>query len=797
MRVMRGIFGVWLLLTAGVMFAEAGARRFGVFVGSNDGGRERGNLRWAESDAQSMSGIFGEVGGIRREDNAILTRPDIRAIRGHLKRVSEEAARAKNGGRRTEVVFYFSGHSNEEGLLLGRESYGYKALREDINAVPADMRIVILDSCASGAFTRVKGGVRAQAFLLDEQAEATGYAFLTSSSATEVSQESDRIRGSYFTRSLIAGLRGAADTIGNGRVTLNEAYRYAYDETLEKTERTLFGRQHPSYDIQLSGSGDVVLTDVRSTSAGLILGGTIAGRLSIRDKDNFLIAEITKTAGKTLELALEPGRYRLTLMSSGGETGDAGAAGKTIVSGAEVTLEEERRLTVNAGDFSPLDLAEAVARGDVDAADVLEETADAGEAAEVSADAGGLSAGAGDESAKPGDETANRAAGEAEPAQAVDLEPIKMQLFPGPGSGRRNTTVNLLFGLFAAESYQLEGLGVALIGLSTRGDMKGMQISGLVNFQGGSSEGAPFPGFLHPTGARMRGAQFAGIGNWAGSVEEGAQFAGVYNWVGNSIHGAQFSGIVSWAGKDIDGAQFAGIVNWAGGAVRGAQIAGVANWTGGAMAGTQFAGLINYAGGGMAGGQYAGIVNVAWGMTRGLQAGIFNIRDKGSGGQIGLVNIAFDERVNAVGLVNIVKNGLFHPLIFTDNLARYNIGLKSGNKWLYSLVRIGVDGFGGFEGFDSVFHDGFTLIGDGRVVNTLGIGVELAYKKVFFDIDISAGHIPVDRGNGWFGLSSFLIQARLGAGFKLFSHLGFSGGLTYTYFFRDDREIGFYAGVQL
>ena len=38
-------------------------------------------------------------------------------------------------------------------------------------------------------------------------------------------------------------------------------YRYAFDETLARTENTQAGPQHPSYDIQLTGAGDLVLTD--------------------------------------------------------------------------------------------------------------------------------------------------------------------------------------------------------------------------------------------------------------------------------------------------------------------------------------------------------------------------------------------------------------------------------------------------------------------------------------------------------------------------------------------------------
>jgi uncharacterized caspase-like protein len=58
--------------------------------------------------------------------------------------------------------------------------------------------------------------------------DASGEVVITSSSADELSQESDEVGGSYFTHYLLSGLRGAADTSGDGEVTLDEAYRYVY-----------------------------------------------------------------------------------------------------------------------------------------------------------------------------------------------------------------------------------------------------------------------------------------------------------------------------------------------------------------------------------------------------------------------------------------------------------------------------------------------------------------------------------------------------------------------------------------
>ena len=57
---------------------------------------------------------------------------------------------------------------------------------------------------------------------------------------------------------------------GDGKITLAEAYNYAYGQTLARTEATRSGAQHPSYDFQLAGTGDLVLTDLRQAHASLV-----------------------------------------------------------------------------------------------------------------------------------------------------------------------------------------------------------------------------------------------------------------------------------------------------------------------------------------------------------------------------------------------------------------------------------------------------------------------------------------------------------------------------------------------
>jgi hypothetical protein len=162
-----------------------------------------------------------------------------------------------------------------------------------------------------------------------------GHAFLTSSSESEAAQESDRIRGSYFTHYLLSGFRGAADLSGDGKVTLNEAYQFAFNETLGRTIDTKGGAQHPSYDISMSGTGDVVMTDVRQTSATLVLAEDLEGRFFIRTGAQELVVELYKPRGRRVELAVEPGSYDVRVEREK----EARTARATVAADARVVLD--------------------------------------------------------------------------------------------------------------------------------------------------------------------------------------------------------------------------------------------------------------------------------------------------------------------------------------------------------------------------------------------------------------------------------------------------------------------------
>ncbi len=163
-----------------------------------------------------------------------------------------------------------------------------------------------------------KGMVPTAPFASQEALLTEGDAWLTASAADEAAQESESLRGSFFTHYLISGLRGAADR-GDGVVSLDEAYAYAYDRTVARTGTTQRGVQHPGYDFRLQGNGDLPLTEVDRASAVVVFPEEIAGVITVLQlPDETPIAEVAKRSGESARLGLLPGRYRLRLRDDEG-----------------------------------------------------------------------------------------------------------------------------------------------------------------------------------------------------------------------------------------------------------------------------------------------------------------------------------------------------------------------------------------------------------------------------------------------------------------------------------------------
>jgi hypothetical protein len=309
-------FGVILLWLAAWLFpsgADAAVVRYAVIVGHNEGDVDEVRLRYAESDATKVFQVLHDLGSFRPENMVLLLGEDADSVQRVLIDINDRVRTATENGDEAVLFVYYSGHADSDALHLGGEQLETARVRRLVRGSSADMRILMIDACRSGALTRVKGGKQGEPFAieLDEQLTGEGLVFLTSSAANEDAQESDALKGSFFTHYFVSALAGAGDRDGNAEVSLEEAYAYAYENTLRATSRTLAGVQHPTFRYDLKGRGGFVLTRVGILHPGRAILRFPKGRTYLvfaDDEDGPVVAEVGVRDVRR-DINIEAGRY--------------------------------------------------------------------------------------------------------------------------------------------------------------------------------------------------------------------------------------------------------------------------------------------------------------------------------------------------------------------------------------------------------------------------------------------------------------------------------------------------------
>jgi len=723
------IFAFLLVFAAFLYAAPQKIERFLLVAGANNGGTDRVKLRYAESDANSFANVLSQMGGIDKDNILRVPDPSVKTMQSSFAEI-EKRLQSKKSDTRKEVLVYYSGHADDKGLRLSNEIYSWVDFRKSVNNLNADVKIAVLDACGSGTITRTKGGVSKPAFMQDASSEMTGYAFLTSSNENEASQESDRIRGSFFTHALVSGLRGAADMDGDSKVTLNEAYQFAFNETLQSTQSTSGGTQHPSRDMNLVGTGDVVMTDLREMSAGLVLEKNMEGRFFIRDNKGNLVAELYKISGKSLELGLPAGTYSVQM-----------EAPSRLWKAGDIELTDGKKQVLSLNSLKSIDKEVAVARGNADS---------------------GF--------------TAIDSARKAPFHFDVNLFAINKE----PSNGFQLA----LFFTYAKRPFV--GSQVSLLGNFSTEYMQGVQASALMNFSLGEFYGTQISSTLNvannieglqaSTGTnlvfgRFSGAQFGPV-NFA-MKGSGAQ-AGAINILADSLIGGQ-GGAINIA-KDMTIGQ-GGVINIArdAGYTQGGVInvgykmkyaqGGVINVSG--DAGLLQGGVINLTG--QVDLVQGGVINVADSVGK-LQGGIINVGGH-VGRQIGIINISAKSDHTPIGLINVVGNGIIDATIYADETGRAGTALHLGTPYLYTIMEYALTP--SFDGWSDTWPQSWGW-GLGTRFGKWGnfINLDYVYSEAY---DKNPGHFSI---GGTDDESNMMHKVRVGASYKLLSGLALSSGLT-------------------
>jgi hypothetical protein len=300
------------LLFMALPWPARGLVRMAVVLGNNSGLPEDKPLSYATRDAEQVYATLLQLGGLDKGQGYLLLDPSVAKVRTVFRECRNRVRASRAAGEKIQLLIYFSGHGSDKALHMGGEALPLDEIRTYFRETEADLKVLIADACFSGSLIQPKGAVLSDPIpvrFLDDL-KVNGSAILTSSSAGELSQESRDLQGSLFTHFFVSAIRGAADNDHDGQVTLWEAYNH----TQYGMRRRLASRkqlaQTPEFDVDIKGSGNVVLSRLEMGQARLELKGLPRGEYRILEAVSAVqVAEVNLSEPEGAVLALPRATY--------------------------------------------------------------------------------------------------------------------------------------------------------------------------------------------------------------------------------------------------------------------------------------------------------------------------------------------------------------------------------------------------------------------------------------------------------------------------------------------------------
>ncbi len=281
------------------------AERYALLVGNSSGGRDLVNLRFVGADITEMETVLQTNCNFDPQNIITLRNDSPEELLNNLETLQERV------NEDDLFFFYYTGHADGRSLRMGDSRLTLLELKESLDSLSSQLQLVVLDACQSGSFSRLKGGTIEAPLELPQDKNNSGRVVLYSSADTEFSQESEYLGHSVFSFYFTNGLKGMADQSGDRKVTVDEAYNYAYHQTVAATVNSSGGIQHPGYLFNYSGRNDIVLSDMTSDSTGIILDRSLEGSFVVLNPSRDVIADFVSSGDRDMFIALNPGRYSI------------------------------------------------------------------------------------------------------------------------------------------------------------------------------------------------------------------------------------------------------------------------------------------------------------------------------------------------------------------------------------------------------------------------------------------------------------------------------------------------------
>lgn len=202
------------------------ARTFALVVGVSRYQVEDANLSQTTKDAKSMKALIEKQ---ITKDVTILTSKYATKenIKEKLKAICNRAQKGDN------IIFYYSGHGADGGMYVYDDKMlTYSDLADLLDSSEATFKVCFIDACHAGSSaTATSAGPTSK----------NDCVYMVGCRPEETSIESGLLGAGFFTRGLLLGLRGKADTDGDKKVTVIELFKYVYNDVVRRSK----GAQHP------------------------------------------------------------------------------------------------------------------------------------------------------------------------------------------------------------------------------------------------------------------------------------------------------------------------------------------------------------------------------------------------------------------------------------------------------------------------------------------------------------------------------------------------------------------------
>ncbi len=272
-------------------------------------------LEFTQTDMMRVKSVLQTMGGVRKEDTFFASDVSYQQLRTLIQQIQKHVAAIPEP---VKFVFYYSGHSDSDGLHLLDRMLPRADLHQWLTEIKAKAKLVFLDSCFAGALT-AKGIKMEQSFALPKAHfdEPGGIVFLAATSESEFAYEVRELQGSLFTHYLVSGLYGQADSNDDGIVTIDEIYQYVFRE-MNLYTLTLPGtsQQRPHADINLKGQGALVVTRPQKETVRLFLAPELYGTVLLAQEKGAQIFRVEKAENVTTSVRVLPGRYKIAVSNA-------------------------------------------------------------------------------------------------------------------------------------------------------------------------------------------------------------------------------------------------------------------------------------------------------------------------------------------------------------------------------------------------------------------------------------------------------------------------------------------------